>query len=196
MCVEYQIINSWAAFSTFIFRTVYSLSIWIEADFGSYRVFFLTGPPQKCFDWPPPKLSKCWNHIHFARHLGVFRSEGGPVWDSVVFLKSVTYRPTLSKFRVGPVKKNTLYLSPENTLLTESSPWRGFCQQMGGSVIFCFLLSTLHLSRPLTNVANAFSNSLRYPNCRLCSPPPLLKVTQSCYSKKMEQKTISSRYRW
>ena len=30
---------------------------------------------------------------------------GGPVWDSVVFLKSVTYRPTLSKFRVGPVKK-------------------------------------------------------------------------------------------
>ena len=42
-------------------------------------------PPQKCFDWPPPKLSKCWNHIHFARHLGVFRSEGGPVWDSNVF---------------------------------------------------------------------------------------------------------------
>ena len=77
MCVEYQIINSWAAFSTFIFRTVYSLSIWIEADFGSYRVFFLTGPPQKCFDWPPPKLSKCWNHIHFDRHLGVFRSKGG-----------------------------------------------------------------------------------------------------------------------
>ena len=35
---------------------------------------------------------------------------GGPVWDSVVFLKSVTYRPTLSKFRVGPVKKNTLYV--------------------------------------------------------------------------------------
>ena len=68
-----------------------------------------TGPPKKCFDWPPPKLSKCWNHIHFARHLGVFRSEGGPVWDSNVFLKSVTYRPTLSKFRGGPVKKNTLY---------------------------------------------------------------------------------------
>ena len=30
---------------------------------------------------------------------------GGPVWDSDVFLKSVTYRPTLSKFREGPVKK-------------------------------------------------------------------------------------------
>ena len=69
-------------------------------------------------DWPPPKFawtgphpnfSKCWNHIHFARHLGVFRSEGAPVWDSVVFLKSVTYRPTLRKFRVGPVKKNTLF---------------------------------------------------------------------------------------
>merc|ERR1712079_701107 len=70
-----------------------------------------TGPPQKCFDWPPPKLSKCWNHIHFARHLGVFRSEGGPVWDSDDFLNSVTYRPTLSKFRGGPVKKITLYVS-------------------------------------------------------------------------------------
>ena len=30
---------------------------------------------------------------------------GGPVWDSDVFLKSVTYRLTLSKFRGGPVKK-------------------------------------------------------------------------------------------
>ena len=34
-------------------------------------------------------------------------TEGGPVWD--VFLKSVTYQPTLSKFRGGPVKKITLY---------------------------------------------------------------------------------------
>ena len=30
---------------------------------------------------------------------------GGPVWDSNVFLKSITYRPTLNKFRGGPVKK-------------------------------------------------------------------------------------------
>ena len=29
----------------------------------------------------------------------------GPVWDSDVFSKSVTYRPTLSKFRGGLVKK-------------------------------------------------------------------------------------------
>merc|ERR1711994_700190 len=93
-----------------------------------YRVFFLTAPPppldwppQKCFDWPPSKLSKCWNHIHFDRHLGVFRSEGGPVWDSVVFFKSVTYRPTLSKFRVGPVKKNTLYV--DATILLFSKVW-------------------------------------------------------------------------
>ena len=28
-------------------------------------------------------------------------------------MKSVTYRPTLSKFRGGPVKKNTLYKSDE-----------------------------------------------------------------------------------
>ena len=34
---------------------------------------------------------------------------GGPVWDSNVFSKSVTYWPTLSKFKEGPVKKNTLY---------------------------------------------------------------------------------------
>ena len=67
-------------------------------------------PPKFAWTGPPPNFSKCWNHIHFARHLGVFRSEGGPVWDSNVFLKSVTYRPTLSKFRGGPVKKNTLYL--------------------------------------------------------------------------------------
>ena len=71
----------------------------------TYRVFFFNWPPPKCIDWPPPRLSKCWNHIHFARHLGAFRSEGGPVWDSNVFFKSVTYRPTLSKFRGGAVKK-------------------------------------------------------------------------------------------
>ena len=42
--------------------------------------------------------------------LRFFDHEGGPVWDSNVFLKSVTYRPTLGKFRGGgPVKKNTLY---------------------------------------------------------------------------------------
>ena len=66
-------------------------------------------PPKFAWTGPPPNFSKCWNHIHFARHLGVFRSEGGPVWVSNVFLKSVTYRPTLSKFRGGPVKKITLY---------------------------------------------------------------------------------------
>ena len=63
-------------------------------------------PPQICLDWPPPKFSKCWNHIHFARYLDVFDHEGGgAVWDSNVFLKSVTYRPTLSKFRGGQLKK-------------------------------------------------------------------------------------------
>ena len=45
----------------------------------------LPPPPQICFDWPPPKFSKCWNHIHFARHLAVFRPKGGAVWDSDVF---------------------------------------------------------------------------------------------------------------
>ena len=98
----------------FIDITIWQQDKICKNDIPKYRVFFLTHSlsrlaHQKCFDWPPPKLSKCWNHIHFARHLGVFRSEGGPVWDSNVFLKSVTYRPTLSKFRGGPVKKITLY---------------------------------------------------------------------------------------
>ena len=65
-------------------------------------------PPKFAWTGPPPNFSKCWNHIHFARHLDIFWSWGGPVWDSNDFLKSVTYRPTLSKFRGGPVKKITL----------------------------------------------------------------------------------------
>ena len=81
----------------------------ILPNVSMYRVFSLTAPPQICLDWPPPKFFKCWNHIHFARHLDVFRSKGGPVWDSDGFFKSVTYRPTLSEYRGGPVKKNTLY---------------------------------------------------------------------------------------
>ena len=54
----------------------------------------------------PPKSCKYENHIEVLRHLDVFRSWGGAVWDSNVFSKSVTYWPTLSKFRGGPVKKN------------------------------------------------------------------------------------------
>ena len=83
--------------------------------YSIYRVIFLTGPPLKMsLDWPPPNLlglapPKWCNHIHFARHLDFFDQGGGPVWDSNVFLKSVTYRPTLSKFRGVPVKKITLY---------------------------------------------------------------------------------------
>ena len=91
-------------------------------------MIFLTGPPLKmspdwppqiCLDWPPPKFSKCWNHIHFARHLDVFRSKGGPVWDSDVFLKSVTCRPTLSEFRGGPAKK---HLAFDESLMVFGSP--------------------------------------------------------------------------
>ena len=29
------------------------------------------------FNWASPDFAKCWNHIHFARHLDVFRSKGG-----------------------------------------------------------------------------------------------------------------------
>ena len=62
-----------------------SLSLWHYIDVSKF-VWHHTG----CFffnwasplDWPPPnllglappKFSKCWNHIHFARHLDIFRS--------------------------------------------------------------------------------------------------------------------------
>ena len=96
------------------------------------------------FAWTgfPPKFSKCWNHIHFVRHLDVFRSKGGPVWDSDVFLKSVTYRPTLSKFRRGPVKKSTLYY--ENKMHTVGLTSNQNCMQtsrnslaLGEDPFFC-----------------------------------------------------------
>ena len=67
-------------------------------------VFFLQGV---FFTGFPLKMSE--NHIEVLRHLHFFQSWGGPVWDSSVFSKSVTYQPTLSKFKGGPVKKNTLY---------------------------------------------------------------------------------------
>ena len=76
--------------------------------------FFNWPPP---LDWPalkmprlaPPKSFKYENHIKVLRHLDFFRSWGGAVWDSNVFSKSFTYWPALSKFKGGPVKKNTLY---------------------------------------------------------------------------------------
>ena len=58
-----------------------------------------TGPP---LNLPSMRITK---HLDFFRLLG-----GGPVWDSNIFLKFVTYRPILSIFRGGPVKKNTLYI--------------------------------------------------------------------------------------
>ena len=86
-----------------------------------YRVIFLTGPPLKMFlDWPPPKMPRL-APPYLERVLSIAAERGeirntltfsiprrGPVWDANVFLKSVTYRPTLSNFRGGPVKKITL----------------------------------------------------------------------------------------
>ena len=60
-----------------------------------YRVIFLTGPPLKMsLDWPPPpnllglgppKFSWRLNHIHFARHLVVFRSRRGVQSGTLAF---------------------------------------------------------------------------------------------------------------
>ena len=56
-------------------------------------------------------------HIEILRHLDIFDHRGGPVWDSNVFSKLVTYRPTLSKFKGGPVKKKHVFILPNFTLL-------------------------------------------------------------------------------
>ena len=61
---------------------------------------------QISLNWHPPKFS---NPIHFARN--VFRSWGLPVWDSNIFLKSATYRPTLIKLRGCQLKKSPCALS-------------------------------------------------------------------------------------
>ena len=37
----------------------------------------LDWPPPNLLGLAPPKFSKCWNHIFFARHLDVFQSLGG-----------------------------------------------------------------------------------------------------------------------
>ena len=109
----------------FIDITIWQQDKICKNDIPKYRVFFLTHSlsrlaHQKCFDWPLPKLSKCWNHIHFARHLGVFRSEGGPVWDSSVFLETVS---TLNKIRRrGGQLKKTPCIMPVITYLLPSLP--------------------------------------------------------------------------
>ena len=56
---------------------------WLPGEDWNIQGVFLTGPPlTMSLDWPPPNLlglappnfSKCWNHIHFARHLDTFQS--------------------------------------------------------------------------------------------------------------------------
>ena len=64
-------------------------------------------PPKNAWTGSP-KSFKYENHIEVLRHLDFFSiMGGGAVWDYNVLSKSVTYQPTLSKFR-GAVKKNTL----------------------------------------------------------------------------------------
>ena len=69
----------------------------------------LDWPPLKNASTGPPLLWKSSKYGGWERgdseYFNIFNTYGGPVWDSNVFLKSVTYWPTLSKFRGGPVKK-------------------------------------------------------------------------------------------
>ena len=82
-----------------------------------YRVIFLTGPPLRMSldALTAPHYEKV---LSIAAERGEILNTltfliprgGGPVWDFNIFWKSVTYWPTLSKFRGGPVKKITLYM--------------------------------------------------------------------------------------
>ena len=87
----------------------------------SYRVIFLTGPHLKMYlDWPPPKMpqlapptlkSMATKRGEIPNTLTFSIPMGGQSGTLNVFLKSVTYWPTLSKFRGGPVKKIPLHIS-------------------------------------------------------------------------------------
>ena len=67
----------------------------------------LDWPPLKMPRLAPPKSFKYENHIEVLRHLRLFRSYGGGQSGTLSFFsKSVTYRPTLSKFKGGPIKKH------------------------------------------------------------------------------------------
>ena len=87
-------------------------------------VFFNWASP---LDWPPPnllglaptKFSKCWNHIHLARHLDVFRSKGGPVWDSDgFFLNQLLTSQHLANSGWGQLKKH-----PVNSSVQTNFDW-------------------------------------------------------------------------
>ena len=66
--------------------------------------FFYWASPENVSTGPPLlwKSSKYggWERGD-SEYFNIFNTYGGPVWDSNVFLKSVTYWPTLSKFRGG-----------------------------------------------------------------------------------------------
>ena len=74
-------------------------------------VFFNCPPP---LDWPPlkmprlapPKSFKYENHIEVLRHLDFFQSWGGGQSGTLTFFRNRLLRPTLSKFKGGPVKKH------------------------------------------------------------------------------------------
>ena len=68
-------------------------------------------------DWPPPKmpqlapptLSMAAERGEIPNTLTFFIPRGGESGTLTFFFKLVTYWPTLSKFREGPIKKITLY---------------------------------------------------------------------------------------
>ena len=85
-------------------------------------MIFLTGPPLKMsLDWPPQKmprlappyiekvLSMAAERGEIPNTLTFFIPRGGESGTLTFFFKLVTYWPTLSKFREGPIKKIPLY---------------------------------------------------------------------------------------
>ena len=89
-------------FLSFFFRSTGCFFNWASPENVSRLA-----PPHKSLDWPPSKSSKYENHSALRLFLII---RGGQSGTLTFFFKSVTYRPTLSKFRGGPVKKTTLYM--------------------------------------------------------------------------------------
>ena len=92
--------------SVFVIREGFPKEIWkflmaaFQMNLSYTGWFFLLGLPPL---WKSSKYGS-WERGD-SKYLNIFNTYGGPVWDSNVFLKSVTYWPTLSKFRGGQLIK-------------------------------------------------------------------------------------------
>ena len=92
------------------------MKVFVQGDFfnwASPENVSRLAPPKNALTAPPhfeKVLSMAAERGEIPNTFNIFDTQGGPVWDFNIFLKSVTYWPTISKFKGGPVKKITLYI--------------------------------------------------------------------------------------